>query len=170
MVYSKQGNGIASMDAGHYQQNCSWRKRVQCCSSTVAACVTISFSQSEPQHNSKESLEGHIWDKSLALEHSSRQLYGSPLAPRKRFRVNCFSPRRYLKGQHMGGCLCPLRWFHRDSSSDLTPAYQPPVLVDPEKMKVHYPYSVDYFQYAPSGESDLLQHLCADRGGQGNFG
>jgi len=77
------------------------------------------------------------------------------------YRVNCFCPPGDMgavngwmpvKLQAIGECLCSLRRFHRDSSSDLTPAYQPPMLVD------------------PSGESNLLQHLRADRGGQGNLG
>jgi len=77
------------------------------------------------------------------------------------YRVNCFCPQE-IRGAAYGWMpvklqailerLCSLRRFHRDSSSDLTPAYQPPVLVD------------------PSGESNLLQHLRADRGGQGNLG
>ena len=96
------------------------------------ACVTSSFSQSEPQHNSKESLEGHIWDKSLALEHSTGICMVHLMSCGSFLGWIVFAPRIH-KGQHINGwCLCPLRRFHRDSSSDLTPAYQPPVLVDPE--------------------------------------
>merc|ERR1719234_326753 len=118
----------------------------------MCVCVTSSFHISEPQTVQFKRVHGigGAYLRQVTVIRAVQQAFvWFTLCPMEAFKVNVFERIDILTSQCL---LCPLCWLDRDASSDLTPTYQPPVLVN------------------PSGESNLLKHLSADRGGQGNLG